>query len=51
VVGDDDAADHVRAYTRLLVALRDGTIDLERATAAQNLREELDAVLVTKETA
>jgi glutathione-regulated potassium-efflux system ancillary protein KefG len=48
VVGDDDAADHVRAYARLLAALRDGTIDLERAAAAQNLRDELDDVLASR---
>lgn len=48
IAGDDDAADHVRAYGRLLEALRDGTLDLQRAAAAQNLRDELDEVLASK---
>jgi len=48
IAGDDVAVDHVRAYGRLLAALRDGTIDLERAAAGQNLRDELDDVLAAR---
>jgi len=45
IATDDDAAPHARAYVALLEALRDDRVDLDRAAAAQNLREELDAVL------
>jgi glutathione-regulated potassium-efflux system ancillary protein KefG len=36
---DDDVAPHAAAYRRLLEALRDGTLDLERAAAATTINE------------
>ncbi|HEU0030164.1 MAG TPA: NAD(P)H-dependent oxidoreductase [Kofleriaceae bacterium] len=43
VAGDDDVAPKVAAYRRLLIALRDETIDLERAATAENLLDDLFA--------
>lgn len=45
VVADDDIAPRREGYRRLLEALRDDRVDLERAAAAQNLAEELERVL------
>ncbi|HUS32447.1 MAG TPA: NAD(P)H-dependent oxidoreductase [Kofleriaceae bacterium] len=50
VVGDDDLKVHRTNYVRLIEALRDERIDLERAAAAENLVK-LDDVLVARETA
>jgi glutathione-regulated potassium-efflux system ancillary protein KefG len=51
VRGDDDLAPRRDGYRRLLEALRDDRIDLERAASAQNLADELDHVLVPREVA
>lgn len=47
----DDIAGERAAYRRLLEALRDDRIDLDRAAAAQNLATELDHVLAPREVA
>jgi glutathione-regulated potassium-efflux system ancillary protein KefG len=44
IAGDSDAELHRRRYRELIVALRDDRVDLDRAAAAHNLAEELDAV-------
>ena len=46
VASDDDLAQRRDDYRRLVVGLRDEHIDLERAAHAQNLADELDALLV-----
>lgn len=51
VVGDEDLAAPRDAYVRLLEALRDERVDLDRAAAAENLAVELDQVLAIRETA
>lgn len=51
IVGDDDLAPRRDGYRRLLEALRDDRIDLERAAGAQNLADELDRVLAPREVA
>jgi glutathione-regulated potassium-efflux system ancillary protein KefG len=50
VVGDDDLAKPRANYVRLIEALRDERIDLDRAAAAENLIN-IDDVLVARETA
>lgn len=42
IVGDDDLGPRRDAYRRLIEALRDERLDLDRAERAQNLAEELD---------
>ena len=44
VAGDADAEPHRAAYRRLIEMLRDDRIDLDRAAAAANLAEVLDAL-------
>jgi glutathione-regulated potassium-efflux system ancillary protein KefG len=51
IVGDADLAPRRDSYRRLLEALRDDRIDLERAERAQNLADELDHVLAPREVA
>lgn len=51
VVGDEDLADARAGYRRLLEALRDERIDLDRAAAGQNLARELDHLLAPREVA
>lgn len=51
IVGDDDVAANREAYVRLIEALRDERIDLDRAAAAENLATRLDDVLVARESA
>lgn len=51
VIGDDDLAARRDGYRRLLEALRDDRIDLERAAGAQNLADEIDRVLAPREVA
>lgn len=51
IVGDDDVAESRAAYVRLIEALRDGRIDVERAAAADNLATSLDHVLAPREVA
>ena len=48
---DDDIAASRAAYVRLIEALRDDRIDLDRAEAAENLATGLDAVLAPREVA
>jgi glutathione-regulated potassium-efflux system ancillary protein KefG len=50
VVGDDDLAKPRANYVRLIEALRDDRLDLDRAAAAENLID-IDDVLVARETA
>ena len=50
VVGDDDLAKPRESYVRLIEALRDERIDIDRAAAAENLIN-IDDVLVARETA
>ncbi|MBX3157545.1 MAG: NAD(P)H-dependent oxidoreductase [Deltaproteobacteria bacterium] len=51
VIGEDDVAPARVKYRRLLEALRDDRIDLDRAAAAENLVDSLDHVLAPREVA
>ena len=51
IAGDDDVAPARRAYVRLIEALRDDRLDLDRAAAADNLATRLDDVLAAREIA
>jgi glutathione-regulated potassium-efflux system ancillary protein KefG len=51
VANDDDLAARRASYVRLIEALRDDRIDLDRAAAAENLATDLDAVLAPREVA
>lgn len=51
VASDDDLAARREDYRRLVVALRDGRVDLDRAAAGENLAEELDTVMQPREVA
>lgn len=51
VAADDDLAQRREDYRRLIVALRDGRLDLDRAATGENLAEELDAVMSPREVA
>jgi glutathione-regulated potassium-efflux system ancillary protein KefG len=51
VAGDADIAPHQRAYRRVLEALRDDRLDLERAARAEELNDDVDGLLVTSEVA
>ncbi len=51
VTSDADLGDSRGRYRRLLEALRDDRIDLDRAAAAQNLALELDGVMAPREVA
>ncbi len=48
---DDDLVPYRERYVRLIAALRDDRLDLERAAAADNLAKQLDDVLVARESA
>jgi glutathione-regulated potassium-efflux system ancillary protein KefG len=48
---DDDVAQRREDYRRLIVALRDDRIDLERAAHSENVADELDALLTAREVA
>jgi len=47
----EDVLPHRAAYRRLIEALRDDRVDLDRAAAAEDLNLELDAVLAPREVA
>ena len=47
----EDVVPHRAAYRRLIEALRDDRVDLDRAAAAEDLNLELDAVLAPREVA
>jgi glutathione-regulated potassium-efflux system ancillary protein KefG len=47
----DELAPHQAAYRRLLEAVRDDRLDLERAAAAANLADELEALVAPREVA
>jgi glutathione-regulated potassium-efflux system ancillary protein KefG len=47
----DELAPHQAAYRRLIEAVRDGRLDLDRAAAAANLNDELEALLAPREVA
>jgi len=51
VVRDEDLDDCRATYRRLIQALRDDRIDIERAAAAENLASELSTVLTPREVA
>ena len=51
ITGDADLAASRNDYVRLLEALRDERIDLDRAAAAENLAADLDDVLAPREVA
>jgi len=51
LVGDDDVGPHGERYVRLIEALRDDRLDLDRAAAADNLATRLDDVLAAREIA
>jgi glutathione-regulated potassium-efflux system ancillary protein KefG len=51
IASDDDVAARREDYRRLLVALRDDRLDLERAAAAENLADDLDAAMSPREVA
>ena len=51
IVGDDDVGPHRERYRRLIEALRDDLVDLDRAAAADNLATRLDDVLAAREIA
>jgi glutathione-regulated potassium-efflux system ancillary protein KefG len=51
IASDDDVAARREDYRRLLVALRDDRLDLDRAAAAENLADDLDAVMSPREVA
>lgn len=46
-----DVAPLARSYRRLVEALRDGRLDLDRAAAATNLHDELDGLLLPESSA
>jgi glutathione-regulated potassium-efflux system ancillary protein KefG len=51
VARSDDVVPHRRAYRRLIEALRDDRVDLDRAAAAADLNEQLESVLQPREVA
>lgn len=51
VASDDDLAARREDYRRLIVALRDNRLDLDRAAAAENLADELDGLVAPREVA
>ncbi|MBA3392160.1 MAG: NAD(P)H-dependent oxidoreductase [Deltaproteobacteria bacterium] len=51
VTGESDIVTPRDGYRRLVTALRDDQIDLERAARAENLADEIDAVLAPREVA
>jgi glutathione-regulated potassium-efflux system ancillary protein KefG len=51
ITGDADLASSKACYVRLLEALRDERIDLDRAAAAENLATTLDDVMAPREVA
>jgi glutathione-regulated potassium-efflux system ancillary protein KefG len=50
VVGDDDLATHRTNYVKVIEALRDERVDLDRAAAAESINN-VDELLVTREIA
>jgi len=51
VASDDDLAQRREDYRRLICALRDSRVDLEKAARGENLAEELDAITAPREVA
>jgi len=51
VSGDDDLREGKARYVRLLEALRDDRLDLDRASVAENLMTSLDELIVAREVA
>jgi glutathione-regulated potassium-efflux system ancillary protein KefG len=45
---DAEVAPHAAAYRRVLVALRDHRVDLERAARAERLNDDLDALILAE---
>jgi glutathione-regulated potassium-efflux system ancillary protein KefG len=51
IASDDDVAQRREDYRRLIVALRDDRLDLDRAAAGENLAEELETMMAPREVA
>jgi glutathione-regulated potassium-efflux system ancillary protein KefG len=51
IASDDDLAHRREDYRRLIVALRDSRVDLEKAARGENLADELDAITAPREVA
>ncbi|HLL25013.1 MAG TPA: NAD(P)H-dependent oxidoreductase, partial [Kofleriaceae bacterium] len=51
IASDDDLAARTEDYRRLIVAVRDGRLDLERAATAENLADDLDTLMAPREVA
>ena len=51
LASDDDVAQRREDYRRLVVALRDDRLDLERAARGENLADELDTLMSPREVA
>jgi glutathione-regulated potassium-efflux system ancillary protein KefG len=51
IASDDDVAQRREDYRRLIVALRDDRLDLDRAAAGENLADELETMMAPREVA
>ena len=51
IASDDDVSRRREDYRRLVVALRDDRLDLERAARGENLADELDTLMTPREVA
>ncbi len=51
IASDDDVAARREDYRRLIVALRDSRLDLDRAMGGQNLADELEMLMTPREVA
>lgn len=51
IASDDDIAQRREEYRRLIVALRDDRLDLDRAAHGENLADELETLLAPREVA
>lgn len=51
IASDDDIAQRREEYRRLIVALRDDRLDLDRAARGENLADELETLLAPREVA
>jgi glutathione-regulated potassium-efflux system ancillary protein KefG len=51
IASDDDVAQRREDYRRLLVALRDDRLDLDRAAGGENLADELETMMAPREVA
>jgi glutathione-regulated potassium-efflux system ancillary protein KefG len=51
IASDDDVAQRREDYRRLIVALRDDRLDLDRAAGGENLADELETMMAPREVA